>query len=154
AVEQLALAASDGEQAFRIMKESQFSSLSKPRRAAIISEAENIRDVITVRTETLVTAYHRLKQIHGFRRPFLKLDTQGYDVTIISRALPAMKEFIGLQSELAVSRLYQTSVDFRDALTLYEDCGFALSAFVPNNAGHFPRLVEIDCIMVRRDLLK
>lgn len=70
------------------------------------------------------------------------------------RAKPVMKEFIGLQSELAVKKIYQISTDFREALTIYEQCGFALSAFVPNNAGHFPQLIETDCIMVRADLLK
>jgi hypothetical protein len=44
-------------------------------------------------------------------------------------------------------------VDFRSAITLYEECGFHLSAFVPNNVGHFPQLIETDCIMVRDDLI-
>ena len=42
--------------------------------------------------------------------------------------------------------------DFRDAITLYERCGFSLSSFVPNNSGHFPLLVEMDCIMINNRL--
>jgi hypothetical protein len=61
--------------------------------------------------------------------------------------------FVGLQSELAVKKLYTNSVDFRSAITLYGECGFQLSAFVPNNAGYFPQLIETDCIMVRDDLI-
>lgn len=64
-----------------------------------------------------------------------------------------MPEFVGLQSELAIKRIYEDSVDFRRALGFYQELGFELSALVPNNAGHFPVLVEIDCIMVRSDLL-
>lgn len=155
-VEELALADNDGVQPFNIMNESQFSSLSQPspNQATAFIEPNKVSEVISVRTETLTTAYARLKQVHGFRRPFLKLDTQGNDVSIISNAAPVINEFVGIQSELAISKLYQSSVDFREALTFYEQCGFDLSAFVPNNGGHFPKLVETDCIMVRRDLME
>jgi hypothetical protein len=94
-----------------------------------------------------------LQAEHQFKRPFLKLDTQGFDVRIVQAGAPVVKEFIGLQSEMAVAKLYADSVDFRDALRVYEQSGFVLSAFVPNNAGHFPRLIETDCIMVRADLV-
>ncbi|MDF2810086.1 MAG: hypothetical protein K0S56_1117, partial [Microvirga sp.] len=30
---------------------------------------------------------------------------------------------------------------------------FRLSAFVPNNSGHFPRLIEMDCIMFNQRFL-
>jgi hypothetical protein len=95
-----------------------------------------------------------LKQAHDFHRPFLKLDTQGYDLEIVTHAQNVIKDFIGLQSELAIKKLNQQSTDFRETLAIYEKYGFALSAFVPNNAGHFPQLIEIDCIMVRADFLK
>jgi len=61
---------------------------------------------------------------------------------------------VGLQSELAIKKIYESSVDFRDALTFYQSLGFELSALVPNNAGYFPVLIEIDCIMGRKDILK
>lgn len=64
-----------------------------------------------------------------------------------------MPLFVGLQSELAVANLYDSSVDFREALTVYQELGFTLTALVPNNAGHFPRLLEVDCIMIRNDLI-
>ena len=81
------------------------------------------------------------------------MDTQGYDVEIVMHAGPALGEFLGLQSELAVKKLYSDSVDFKEAIRIYESHGFELSAFVPNNGGHFPHLVEIDCIMIRKQEL-
>ncbi|MDP3737752.1 MAG: hypothetical protein Q8R02_10200, partial [Hyphomonadaceae bacterium] len=68
-------------------------------------------------------------------------------------AEPVLSKFVGFQSELSIRRLYQDAVDFREALTFYQSLGFDLSALVPNNGGHFPALIEIDCIMVRRDLV-
>jgi hypothetical protein len=93
-----------------------------------------------------------LRAEYGFERPFLKMDTQGFDVKIVKASAHVMREFVGLQSELAIAKLYTDSVDFREAITEYERCGFSLSAFVPNNAGHFPYLLETDCVMIRSDL--
>jgi FkbM family methyltransferase len=154
-IEEMALAGTDGHQSFNIMKSSRLSSLSEPRHddVEIFRDSNRVEEVVSVRTENLATAYHRLKQAYQFHRPFLKLDTQGLDVEIVSSAKKVIREFIGLQSELAVKKLYANSVDFRSAITLYQECGFQLSAFVPNNAGHFPQLIEIDCIMVRDDLI-
>jgi hypothetical protein len=81
------------------------------------------------------------------------MDTQGFDVAVLGGAGDTLNCFVGFQSELSVRKIYQQAADFRDALTHYQSLGFDISAFVPNNAGHFPALVEIDCIMVRRDLM-
>jgi hypothetical protein len=43
----------------------------------------------------------------------------------VSSAKNVLREFIGLQSELAVKKLYANSVDFRRAITLYQECGFS-----------------------------
>ncbi len=154
-IEEMALAANDGHSSFNIMKASQFSSLSEPRHdeVDIFRERNRVEGAVSVKTENLATAYRRLKATHRFQRPFLKLDTQGSDVEIVSSAKSVLREFIGLQSELAVKRLYANSGDFRTAITLYQEGGFLLSAFVPNNAGQFPQLIETDCIMVRDDLI-
>lgn len=154
-IEEVALARDDGRCTFNIMKSSQFSSLSAPRHDEVdLFRAMNqVEEAVSVETANLETAYRRLKQAHRFERPFLKLDTQGFDVEIVSSARDVVREFIGLQSELAVKKLYATSVDFRRAITVYEESGFQLSALVPNNAGHFPQLIETDCIMVRGDLI-
>jgi FkbM family methyltransferase len=154
-IEEMAIADTDDYRSLNIMKSSQLSSLSEPRHdeVEIFHDSNRVKEVVSVRTENLATAYRRLKQAYQFQRPFLKLDTQGFDVEIVSSAKNVLREFIGLQSELAVKKLYANSVDFRSAITLYQECGFQLSAFVPNNAGHFPQLIETDCIMVRDDLI-
>jgi FkbM family methyltransferase len=151
-----ALASINGQQLFNIMNISEFSSLSTPLHDEIdIFKNENkiIKSVI-VKTETLETAYTRLKSIYNFKKPFLKLDTQGYDVDIVTSSKSVIGEFVGIQSELAVKKIYHHSVDFRVAISTYQQYGFTLSAFVPNNEGHFPVLIETDCIMIRNNLVK
>jgi FkbM family methyltransferase len=155
-VEELAVSESNGEQVFNIMTDAQFSSLSQPKHDEVdgFKQSNLVKDSIVVRTQTLADVLERLATQYGFKAPFLKLDTQGMDVRIIKAAgRDILQKFIGIQSELAVKKIYADSVDFRDALTIYEQMGFELSALVPNNAGHFPRLIEFDCIMVRSDLM-
>lgn len=155
-VEELALSDTNSELSFNIMQNSQFSSLSQPRhdQVALFKYENNITETIKVQAETLNNAYRRLKGKYQFSRPFLKMDTQGFDVTIINSAQLVLKQFIGLQSELAIKKIYANSIDYREAITLYEASGFTLNAFLPNNAGHFPKFIEIDCVMIRSDLFK
>jgi FkbM family methyltransferase len=150
-----AISSYNGEQTLNIMSGSEFSSLSTPRHdeVSLFTDSNQVVKSVVVKTEMLETAFARLQKEHQFKRPFLKLDTQGFDVEIVSSAKSVMGEFIGLQSELSVKKIYQHSVDFREAISVYQQNGFALSAFAPNNAGHFPVLVETDCIMVRENLL-
>lgn len=146
----------DGEQQFNIMNDSQFSSLSKPRHdeVGIFANMNKIQQSITVQTELLETAWRRLKAEHGFSRPFLKMDTQGFDYKIVQAGQSVIRNFVGLQSELAIRKLYADSIDFRDSIALYEQSGFSMTAFVQNNEGVFPRLLESDCIMIRSDLVR
>ena len=154
-LEEIALADIPGTRVFNVMAASEFSSLSEPRTDDVARLAHLNRPVrrIMVEAETLATALPRLQAQYGFRRPFLKMDTQGFDLAVLRGAGDVLSSFVGFQSELSVRRLYQRAVDFRDALNYYQSLGFDISAFVPNNAGHFPALLEIDCIMVRRDLM-
>lgn len=154
-VEQLALSESSGNEEFHIMESTEFSSLGLPSHAEVnlFKDKNRVAETITVSTETLSSAFRRLTKEYQFVRPFLKLDTQGYDVEVLKSGQEVVQQFVGLQSELAMKKIYDRSVDFREAISFYESLGFELSAFVPNNSGHFPMLVEMDCIMVRRDLL-
>lgn len=154
-LEQMALADTSGARTFNIMASSEFSSLSDPTSEEVARFAALNRPVrtISVETQTLAEAFARLHAQFGFKRPFLKMDTQGFDLAVLKGAGDILSRFVGFQSELSIKRIYQDAVDFRDALTFYQSLGFDPSAFVPNNGGHFPALIEIDCIMVRRDLM-
>ena len=154
-ISELAISNQDGVAQFNVMQSSQFSSLSTPSHEDVnlFVKLNAVSETIEVKTERLEKTLRRLQSEYGFARPFLKMDTQGYDVNIFKGSANIVQEFVGLQSELAIAKLYADSVDFREALTVYESHGFTLSALVPNNAGHFPRLVEVDCIMIRSDLV-
>ncbi len=144
------LSARGGVMDFNLMADSQFSSFHAPRHneAPLFREKNAIDRTVAVEVEPLSRLYPRLQSTHGFSRPFLKMDTQGHDRQVIAGALEVLDQFIGLQSELSVRRIYRDSPRFDELIRYYESLNFVLSAMVPNNAGHFPYLVEIDCIML------
>jgi FkbM family methyltransferase len=152
-VEQLALDRESGPAIFNVMVDSEFSSLRKPfigqpdlfdQKNAVLRQVEVMRTTIAVELQRWQTKL-------GFKRPYLKMDTQGNDLAVVEGAGDALGAFVGVQSELTIRRLYEGADDFASAIEAYRDKGFELSALVPNNAGHFPILVEIDCVMFRGD---
>lgn len=150
-IEEAALDREAGTARFNVTTESQFSSLHESMGNEIDLFENDIAVVqrIEVTTTTLARELVKYRDRVEFQRPFLKMDTQGHDLAVAEGAGPALREFVGLQSELAIKRIYDGSPSYDEAIDYYRKHGFELSAFVPNNAGHFPRLIEIDCIMYR-----
>jgi FkbM family methyltransferase len=148
-VEELALDEQSRPLSLNIMKSSQFSSLHEPDHSQVDTfvESNSVERRVQLVTETLARVFPALQVKHKFRRPFLKMDTQGHDIAVARGAGPCLSQFVGIQSELALTNLYKDQPGFVEVLEYYRGAGFKLSALVPNNAGHFPDLNEIDCIM-------
>jgi FkbM family methyltransferase len=151
-VEEVALGTDSGKAPFHVMVEDQMSSLRRPQttETKLFIADVAIQQTIDVKLSTLAIEFRKYRQTLRFKRPFLKLDTQGSDLDIAAGAGEMLSEFVGLQSELAIKRIYADAPRFDEALKFYTDQGFVLSAFVPNNRGHFPYLIEIDCIMFNK----
>jgi FkbM family methyltransferase len=146
-IQQIALDRSAGERTFNIMGESELSSLHTPDKA-VLGESNSVVRRITVEARTLNQVFATWKEKLGFRRPFLKLDTQGHDLAIIEGGLDVLSQFIGVQTELSVKPIYLDAPNYRDVLDFYNSHGFELSALVMN-AHHFPKLFEMDAILLR-----
>lgn len=153
-VHNVALSNSIGKLAFNIMSDSQFSSFNRPRKTSIgsLDALNQVTKTVEVETKTLDSLYEELKALHGFSRPFLKMDTQGHDSDVFRGAAASINEFIGLQSELAIQQIYESGDNLQKSLELYQSSGFVLSSFIPNNQGWFPCMMEVDCLMVRREV--
>jgi len=88
-------------------------------------------------------------------RPFLKLDTQGYDLDVFAGAGDAVGRFVGMQSELALMEIYDGMPRWPEALATYEAAGFEIAAMYPvSRQTKTARVLEFDCVMVRGALLK
>ncbi|TQE21233.1 FkbM family methyltransferase [Streptomyces ipomoeae] len=88
----------------------------------------------------------------AFPRPYLKMDTQGYDLEVFAGAGKHVDDFVGLQSEVAALQLYEGSPTMGEALAEYEASGFRITGMYPVTrdpaTGH---VVEFDCVMMRGD---
>jgi FkbM family methyltransferase len=148
-IEELALDQEAGFANFHLMNDSEFSSLHAPAtdQPDIFRPKNVVRQNVRVTRATLADELPKWRSKLGFERPFLKMDTQGNDYAVAVGAGEAIQAFVGLQSELAIRKIYDGTPGFSETLGLYTSQGFELSALVPNNAGHFPLLVEIDCVM-------
>lgn len=151
----IALSKSDGEASFNIMSDNQFSSLQPPMSNLDdrFKNSNSVTDRITVALSRLDSLFNNLRDEKLFSRPYLKIDTQGHDLSVISGAKTCLSQFIGVQSELSIVSLYEAAPRFDLVINEMERLGFGLSGFVPNNAGHFPRLIEMDGIFLRSDLM-
>ena len=88
-------------------------------------------------------------------RPYLKLDTQGFDLDVFAGAGERIRKFVGMQSELALMQIYEGMPRLPDALAVYEEAGFDVAAMYPvSRQGKTGRVLEFDCVMVRGSVLK
>jgi FkbM family methyltransferase len=152
-VEEVALGATVGQATFYVTAADQMSSLrqSQTSETHLFKAQTVITKEIQVNVSTLEIELAKFHKSLRFERPFLKLDSQGSDFDIAVGAGARLNEFVGLQSELAIKRIYANAPSYNETLKFYQDNGFILSAFVPNNEGHFPYLIEADCIMFRKE---
>jgi FkbM family methyltransferase len=154
-VEEVALDIQDGKKIFNIMEGEQFSSLHEPsqKEVDLFKNLNQISKQIMVTTSNLNVMIKKYKKSLNFSRPFLKMDTQGNDLEIAKATGNSLSSFVGIQSELSIKKIYKNTPIASTVIDYYRSHNFELSAFVPNNEGHFPRLIEIDCIMYNRKYL-
>lgn len=104
---------------------------------------------VQVEVRRLAEMLPELQKEYGFKRPFLKMDTQGFDLQVFAGAQQVIQTIVGLQSELSVVPFYEGVPGWLEALDVYQKAGFVLSSFLPNTDDWFPQLREIDCVMYR-----
>jgi len=151
----MALSDFDGTANFNIMAADQFSSLKAPsgEQDAIFADRNKVTKTVEMQCCRLDSVLPDLKAEHGFTRPFLKMDTQGHDLSVCEGAGDALAQMLGIQTELGVRPIYEGGTGYRAMIDWLEARAFVPSAFFANNKGHFPLLVEMDGIFVNRALV-
>ena len=105
-------------------------------------------ELVTVRTLDLVMPI--LQECIGFRRPYLKIDTQGFDIEVLRGARDSLPGIKALQTEASVISIYKRMPRYMDTMRLLDERGFDITGFYPVSRDSAPRLVEFDCIMINR----
>jgi FkbM family methyltransferase len=149
-----AVGVSGGSAKMHVMERDTFSSLSTPvhDKTQRFKNKNVIDRTVYVDCRTLDQIFREVTGRHKLSKPFLKLDTQGYDHAILEASRHALSKFVGIQVETSVKGIYADSVCFLETIRYMKECGFELSALIPNTHYHFPEIIELDCIFVRRDM--
>jgi FkbM family methyltransferase len=87
-------------------------------------------------------------------RPYLKLDTQGFDLEVFAGLGERTKDLVGMQSEVALLRIYEGMPHMRESLAVYEAAGFEVAGmYLVTRERSTARALEFDCVMVRAEAL-
>jgi FkbM family methyltransferase len=87
-------------------------------------------------------------------RAYLKLDTQGFDLEAFAGLGARVEELVGMQSEVALLKIYEGMPTMTEALAVYEGSGFEVSGMFPvSRERRTGRVLEFDCVLVRQQAL-
>ena len=154
-VRDCALGAFDGEQPLNVTHDTVMSSFLQPSAEAPhprIAELSVIVRQETVPVRRLDSLWPELWQGNEPRRPFLKVDTQGWDLEVLEGAAGVLKSIPAILTELSLKPIYSNQPGYRVVLDRMEEAGFSLSGIFPVVRDPARRLIEMDCIIVK-DLL-
>jgi FkbM family methyltransferase len=151
-VEAYALGAERAQLPNNVAKSDQFSSFLRPdsTKAPAVAEVNDVSHDETVEVYPLNEVFSGLQQRIGFRHPYLKLDTQGYDLEVLQGASGVLPSICALQTEASVIAIYRDMPDYKKTIGLLNDSGFELTGLYPASRDECLRVIELDCVMLNR----
>ncbi|HEY6983521.1 FkbM family methyltransferase [Reyranella sp.] len=151
-IEGYALGARDGNLPINVMVADQFSSFLQPDHSRVHDyDGLNVPcHVENVAVRTLDVVMPVLHERLGFERPYLKLDTQGFDMEVLHGARDSLSEMRALQTEASVIGIYKDMPGYMDTIRYLDGRGFDITGFYPVSRDASLRLVEFDCVMINR----
>ena len=155
-VKQFALGSHAGSATFNVMQDTVFSSFLDPGRARgnQYFVDNKIARRIEVEVHTLDALMDDLRSTFGFKHPYLKLDTQGFDLEVLRGAVGSLAGIRALQTEASVQPIYEGMPDYRAVIAHLNELGYEIGEMFSVNQYGFPFAVEFDCHMVSRQLFE
>lgn len=156
-VHPIALGREDGTLPLTIMANSDLSSFLPPDGSAIgmetVGKALTAQRVEQVSVRRLDGVLAELQQQHALGTIYLKIDTQGYDLHVLQGAGDAIQQFCAIQSEMSLLALYKDAPNMLESLQAFRVAGFDPTGFFPAVRDQNLRIIDLDCVMVRRPVL-
>ena len=146
-----ALGGETGELPFNVMADDVFSSFLKPSGAEEYAAENTVVATVAAPIKRLDDV---LQQIEAeFERPFLKLDTQGFDLEVVRGAGESIAQFRGIVSEVSIKRLYAKAPTLEESRAAIGQAGFELGGMFSVNPYKTLSLIEMNAYFVRKDLV-
>jgi len=134
-----------------LTRERNFSSLLSPSASAktFFPDGVEVEGEETVDVVALDEVFRSCTAHVPDLRPFLKLDTQGFDLQVLRGATNALRVIRGIQIELSMAPLYEGQPGFHEALSGLQSLGFAPVHLASVGRDDGLRIIELDCLMRR-----
>jgi FkbM family methyltransferase len=151
-VEGYALGSKEGSLQINVMVSDQFSSFLEPDHDRVGDYAGlNVADhTETVAVRTLDGVLPALQERLGFKRPYLKIDTQGFDIEVLRGAAASLPAMRALQTEASVRGIYKGMPRYTEIIRYLDERDFDITGLYPISRDKSLRLVEFDCVMINR----
>ena len=85
---------------------------------------------------------------HG-KKIFLKMDTQGFDLSVFKGAQKSLNFIVGMLSELSFQPIYADMPSYSQALSVYEQAGYNTTGLFPVVRNADLTLVEMDGVLIK-----
>jgi FkbM family methyltransferase len=144
---EFALGRADGTGTLHVTEDSRCSSfLEKAGDTYGVPVQQDHDEEVPIRS--LESIFPELLRTHAFERPYLKLDTQGYDLEVLRGAGDVLQEFVALQTELSFLPIYEGMQGYGAVLAELESRGFDIAGFYPDNHDEQGRAIEMNCVLI------
>ncbi len=149
----LALGDKAGIKNINVSQNSQYSSFHS---ASAISQdylgsAIQHKNTESVSITTLDKFFRENSSLFKAKNIFLKMDTQGFDLAVITGAINSIQHITGILSEIAFSPLYNEAPDHIDAFKQYQALGFNVTGIYPTHQDKTTlNLLEVECYLVNQ----
>lgn len=146
-----ALGSTNGTLELNIMVESQYSSFLNPdnTKVAKIDSTNRISNTVQVEVKTLDVVFPALQHFLKFRRPFLKLDTQGFDIQVVVGGENILDQIKCIQTEISNIPIYKGIANISETLEFFSSREWNLAHMFPANPDQFPAVVDFDAYLLR-----
>jgi FkbM family methyltransferase len=90
-------------------------------------------------------------QVRSAHRPFLKIDTQGFEKAVLSGAGDLLAQFIGIEIEMSLTPLYGDQMLMLDTIAYLAERGFSLAGLADGlSDSRTGETLQADGIFIRR----
>lgn len=144
----LALGAKPGELTMNIASNSTSSSIL-PMLAAHIDAAPSVRYIGTEKVAVSRLDDELAQALGTHSRPFLKIDTQGFERDVLTGGPETVAACVGLQLELSLVPLYDGGMLIDEAVAWAYDHGFRMVGLEQGYAAPTGDILQIDGVFVR-----
>jgi FkbM family methyltransferase len=129
-----------------------FSNSFLDQKKELVQQVSDIKYVSSeiVEIKTLHQVFHSIYK--NIKKIFLKIDTQGFEKAVLNGAKGSLKQIKGLQLEMSLNPLYESSIDFFEKYNFINSEGFKL--YSTENGFHnskIGQLNEIESVFFREN---